>query len=171
MMNKKGFTMVELLVVLLIIGILAAVAAPLYLSNTDKAKVSEAVGAMSLIRQAERDYYLSHNSTYLDVALGKLSGSPDDSTAGNRGLGINVGAVQYFATGAYSVSTSGTFPSTAGLTAVNFVITANPNGIADVTAGDGARSSSQVQNYRVIMDNSGKVFYSTDSGTNWKAYN
>src|SRR3989338_383448 len=66
MMNKKGFTMVELLVVLVIVAILAAVATPIYLANVQRSRASEAVSAMALIRQALRDYQITANA-YFDV--------------------------------------------------------------------------------------------------------
>ena len=69
--NVKGFTMIELLVVLVIIAILAAVATPLFLANTKRAKASEAVATMGLIRQAQRDYK-TNNNTYFDVASDKI---------------------------------------------------------------------------------------------------
>ena len=44
----------------------AAVATPLYLSNTRRARASEAVATMGLIRQAERDYKINNNA-FFDV--------------------------------------------------------------------------------------------------------
>ena len=42
MFSKKGFTMVELLVVLIILAILVAVAVPMYFANVRRARASEA---------------------------------------------------------------------------------------------------------------------------------
>ena len=39
--NKKGFTLVELMVVIVIIGVLAAIAVPRFMAASDKAKVTE----------------------------------------------------------------------------------------------------------------------------------
>ncbi len=128
MRNKKGFTMVELLVVLIIVAILAAVATPIYMANTRRAKASEAVAAMGLIRQALRDYQLSH-TFYFDinggtatvVAAGTIqNGLPtrlvvaaDNSTTGQpvpgtAGVQVDQGVAKYFSNGAYSVDAAGT---------------------------------------------------------------
>jgi len=56
MNGKKGFTLVELMVVILIVGILAAVAIPLMQGRIDKAKWSEANAAAGSIRTAVRAY-------------------------------------------------------------------------------------------------------------------
>ncbi len=56
MRNKKGFTMVELMVVVLIVGILAAVAIPLMSGRIDSSKWSEAKSAMGTIASALRTY-------------------------------------------------------------------------------------------------------------------
>jgi len=56
MKNRKGFTLVELMVVILIVGILAAVAIPLMQGRIDKAKWSEANATAGTIRTAVRAY-------------------------------------------------------------------------------------------------------------------
>lgn len=56
MNGKKGFTLVELMVVILIVGILAAVAIPLMQGRIDKAKWSEANATAGTIRTAVRAY-------------------------------------------------------------------------------------------------------------------
>ena len=62
--NKKhGFTLIELMVVVIIVGILAAVAIPLYRSNVKKAMASEGAALLGSVMTAERVYY-AENSAY-----------------------------------------------------------------------------------------------------------
>ncbi len=56
MKSNKAFTMVELMVVVLIVGILAAVAIPLMSGRVDSSKWSEAKSAMGTIATAIRAY-------------------------------------------------------------------------------------------------------------------
>ena len=60
MKNKNGFTLLELLVVGLIIGILAAVALPQYKTATMRAKATEALIIGKHIKELEETYYLIH---------------------------------------------------------------------------------------------------------------
>ncbi|HBG5184540.1 TPA: prepilin-type N-terminal cleavage/methylation domain-containing protein [Clostridioides difficile] len=59
--NKKGFTLVELLVVIAIIGILAVVAVPALFSNINKAKVTSVESDYSSIKSAALSYYSDTN--------------------------------------------------------------------------------------------------------------
>lgn len=66
MYRKKGFTLVELLVVILIVGILAGISIPLLRDNTKRAIVTEAIAALGTIKSAQRMYYAEHR-TYLST--------------------------------------------------------------------------------------------------------
>ena len=73
-MNKKGFTLLELLVVVLIIGILAAIALPQYRSAVDKSRYVALMDITRALAEANERFYLLHNKystdfTELDINI------------------------------------------------------------------------------------------------------
>ena len=62
--SSKGFTLLELLVVVLIIGILASIALPQYQMAVTKAKVASMLPLMKRIKDALQEYKLQHGYYY-----------------------------------------------------------------------------------------------------------
>jgi prepilin-type N-terminal cleavage/methylation domain-containing protein len=62
--NQGGFTLVELIIVIIILGILAALAIPQFATSTTDAKVSTVKGNLAVFRNAINLYYHEHDSNY-----------------------------------------------------------------------------------------------------------
>lgn len=65
--NKKGFTLIELMIVVAIIGILAAIAIPNFLAYQCKAKQAEAKSALGNVRTSQ-EAYRAEQDTYGSLA-------------------------------------------------------------------------------------------------------
>jgi MSHA pilin protein MshA len=79
--NEKGFTLIEIIAVLVILGILAAVAVPRYISMMDQSRISAAQSAIAEVKSQCSNYYasqmLSGNGTTTNAAvLASITATP-----------------------------------------------------------------------------------------------
>jgi prepilin-type N-terminal cleavage/methylation domain-containing protein len=72
MMGKKGFTLTEVLIVVVFIGILAALIIPRFSGQDERGYVAEAVAHLSALRQAEASYYLEQSTPAYTATLASL---------------------------------------------------------------------------------------------------
>ena len=107
---QQGFTLIELMIVVAIIGILAAIAIPAYQSYTDKSKFTEVVSATGPFKLA------------VDLCVQDL-GDVAGCSAGSNGVPANI-------------VSSTTFKYLDAITTANGVISAIPKPFGGVTAAD-----------------------------------
>ncbi len=98
--TQQGFTLIELMIVVAIIGILAAIAIPAYQDYTIRAKVSEGLNLASGAKAAVTEYYQDKGSFPSDNATAGLPAATDIK-------GNNVSKVEVGQNGVITITYSG----------------------------------------------------------------
>ncbi|MCX5787569.1 MAG: type II secretion system protein [Elusimicrobia bacterium] len=81
----SGFTLIEMLVVVLIIGILAALGIPQFMKSMEIAKADDALGTVQSIAAANKQFYIDHQAWATGVlnACSPDGSSPDSCSGAN----------------------------------------------------------------------------------------
>jgi len=96
MQRQKGFTLIELMIVVAIIGILAAIAIPAYQDYTIRSKVTEMINSAGVCKTSVAEYYQSLGAMPTSA---KQAGCSDVGTANTLPPAVTNGEVQITATG------------------------------------------------------------------------
>lgn len=130
---KRGFTIIELLIVIMVIGILVSIALPRFRGMQDEGNIAKAKGELRTLQVAVESYYI-HNNNTLPATLSALTSAvpniigttlPTDpftsgsnygyATSGSYFVAYSVGPS---ASGSASVSSAGVVTETGGTSCI-----------------------------------------------------
>jgi prepilin-type N-terminal cleavage/methylation domain-containing protein len=97
--KKKGFTLIELMVVIMVAGVLASLSVPIFRERMQQSKWAEGITAAGTIRIALRAYY-----TEDPIAAAAMAGSNVNTVQGTLGFEAGDLTGRYFWAGNYTIT-------------------------------------------------------------------
>jgi prepilin-type N-terminal cleavage/methylation domain-containing protein len=70
--KKSGFTLLEIIIVIIIVGVLASLALPRFFATVEFSKSTEALNAMNVLRQALERCYLASAGNYTPCTIANV---------------------------------------------------------------------------------------------------
>lgn len=67
--RAAGFTLIEIMITVAIVGILSAIALPMYSDSLKRGRLTEAAGTLEVFRTQMEQYYQSNNGTYVGACV------------------------------------------------------------------------------------------------------
>lgn len=128
--SQKGFTLLEILIVIVIVGVLAALAVPAYTASVEKSRKQEAYKNLGAVRQSQQRYWAAYGRYATGRnAYNQLDYNPSAVTPGNI-MHFTYGAPSATVTGYRVTATrnSTDFPVGAGRIPAGYTVRINENG-------------------------------------------
>ncbi len=104
--SKAGFTLVELMIVIAILGLLAAIAIPQFMSNKEEGKAAATVSSLAILRTAIDSYWSQHDTFPGQKNAAEFADQllKNTNKAGKVGTGTGYGYGPYIRNNALPVS-------------------------------------------------------------------
>ena len=82
--NNSGFTLLEIVIAIIIVGVLASLALPKFFSTVEYSKSTEALTAMASLRQSMERCHLQSNETYVGCDQSNIDMSDPTNSTGSH---------------------------------------------------------------------------------------